>query len=176
MSCQELFASVAKDSQKAEKIDAQSPDCACESHSVSEHSPGPVANDETVWRIVLSPVHYDAASGKVKELAFDDASNKGLSVQRLVVLGSEDGIRACGLRQATLKPGRIFEFACGASAVDIRAIRGPEDGGRFCIYDTAETNDTGHADVCQTRHGTKRSRAQLRRELQKKFALLIRPT
>lgn len=175
MSCQQLFASVAKDPQKADKIDAQSPDCACESHSVSPHSVGPVANDETVWRIILSPVHWDVTTGKVKELAFEDASNKGLSVQRLAVIRSEDGIRACGLRQATLKVGRTFEFACGAVASAIRSIRNIEDGGRFCIYDTAEVDDAGHADVCQTRHGTKRSRAQMRRELQKLFSKLIHP-
>lgn len=175
MSCQELFASVAKDPKKAEKIDAQSPDCACEAHSVSPHSPGPVMDDETLWRLILSPVHYDVATGKVTEAAFDDASNKGMSVQRLVVTGSEGDIRQRGHARAAAKPGRTFECAIGATAAGIRALRGPEGGGRFCIYDTADAADPGHADVCQTRHGSRHTRLQLRRELQKHFSLLIHP-
>lgn len=176
MSCQELFASVAKDPRKAEVIDAESPDCACEAHSVSPFSPGRVTDDETLWRLILSPVHYDVAAGKVKELAFDDASNKGLSVQRLTVAGGEDGIRRRGEARAADKPGRTFECAIGATAGAVRTLRGSADGERFCIYDTAEADDPGHADVCQTRHGNKHARALLRRELQKQFALLIRPT
>lgn len=175
MSCQELFAGVAKDPKKAEKIDARSPDCACEAHSVSPYSPGPVMDDETLWRLILSPVHYDVATGKVTEAAFDDASNKGMSVQRLVVTGSEGDIRQRGHARAFAKPGRTFECAIGATAAGIRALRAPEDGGRFCIYDTADATDPGHADVCQTRHGSRHVRAQLRRELQKQFSLLIRP-
>lgn len=176
MSCPDLFASVAKDPRKAEKIDAQSPDCACEAHSVSPHSPGPVRNDETVWRLILSPLHYDIAMRKVTESAFDDASGKGLSVQRLAVTGSEDDIRQRGHARAALKPDRAFECAIGAVAGAVRALRGVEDGGRFCIYDTAEPGDPGHADVCQTRHGNKHTRRILRRELQKQFSLLILPT
>ena len=175
MSCQELFASVAKDPKKAEKIDAQSPDCACEAHSVSPHSPGPVMDDETLWRLILSPVHYDVATGRVTEAAFDDASNKGMSVQRLAVTGSEGDIRQRGHARAAAKPGRTFECAIGATAAGIRALRGPEGGGRFCIYDTADAADPGHADVCQTRHGSRHTRLQLRRELQKHFSLLIQP-
>lgn len=175
MSCQELFANVAKDPEKAEKIDAQAGDCACEAHSVSPYSPGPVTDDETVWRLILSPVHYDVVTGKVTEAAFDDASNKGMSVQRLVVTGSEDDIRQKGHARAAAKPGRTFECAIGATAAGIRALRGPEDSGRFCIYDTGEAADPGHADVCQTRHGSRRARAQLRRELQKQFSRLIYP-
>ena len=175
MSCQELFASVAKDPKKAEKIDAQSPDCACEAHSVSPHSPGPVMDDETLWRLILSPVHYDVATGRVTEAAFDDASNTGMSVQRLAVTGSEGDIRQRGHARAAAKPGRTFECAIGATAAGIRALRGPEGGGRFCIYDTADAADPGHADVCQTRHGSRHTRLQLRRELQKHFSLLIHP-
>jgi len=175
MSCQELFASVAKDPKKAEKIDAQSPDCACEAHSVSPHSPGPVMDDETLWRLILSPVHYDVATGRVTEAAFDDASNKGMSVQRLAVTGSEGDIRQRGHARAAAKPGRTFECAIGATAAGIRTLRGPEGGGRFCIYDTADAADPGHADVCQTRHGSRHTRLQLRRELQKHFSLLIHP-
>lgn len=175
MSCQTLFASVAKDKEKAARIDAQCPDCACEAQSVSPHSAGPVTNAETVWRLILSPVHYDVATGRVKELAFDDASNKGLSVQRLAVAGGEECIRQHGQVRAAARPDRTFECAIGAEAGAIRALRGQEDGGRFCIYDTAEADDPGHADVCQTRHGSKHTRAQLRRELQKQFLLLIRP-
>lgn len=133
-----------------------------------------MTDDETLWR-PLSPVHYDVAAGKVKEAAFDDASNKGMSVQRLVVTGSEGEIRQRGHARASAKPGRTFEVAVGATAAGICALRGLEDGGRFCIYDTADPSDPGHADVCQTRHGSKHARAQLRRELQKQFSLLIRP-
>lgn len=175
MSCPDLFASVAKDPRKAERIDAQSPDCACEAQSVSPHSPGPVRNDETVWRLILSPVHYDVTAGTVTESAFNDASGRGLSVQRLAVTGNEDDIRQRGYARAALKPDCVFECAIGAVAGAVRALRGTEDSGRFCIYDTAEAGDPGHADVCQTRAGDKRTRRILRRELQKQFSLLIRP-
>lgn len=175
MSGQELFAGVAKDPRKAEKIDAEAPDCACEAESVSPHSPGPVTDDESVWRLILSPVHYEVATGSVKEMAFADASNKGLSVQRFAAAGGEAGIRQRGHARAAAQPGRVFECAVGATAADIRALRGPDGCGRFCIYDTAEADDPAHADVCQTRHGNKHTRALLRRELQKQFSRLIRP-
>ena len=129
-----------------------------------------------MWRLILSPVHYDVVTGKVKELAFDDASNKGMSVQRLAVSDGEDSIRKLGQARASAKPGRTFECAIGAVSEAIRALRSPHDGGRFCIYDTAEADAPSHADVCQTKHGSKHIRAQLRRELQKQFSLLIKPT
>lgn len=175
MTCQDLFVGLAHDPRKAEKIDAASPNCACEVEKVSPHSPGPVSDVETVWRLILSPVHYDTETGKVKELAFADASNKGMSVQRLVVLGGEDAIRAQGIQRAQGKPGQSFECAIGADVRVVRAVRGEGGEGRFCVYDTATADDAAHADICQTAQGNRPVRAALRRELQKRFSLLIRP-
>lgn len=172
MSCMDLFSRVAGDAKKAAAIDAECPHCACEAHSVSQYSPGPVGNDETIWRLILAPTHVDAETGKVKEMAFDDASNKGLSVQRVAAGDDTDDIVERGQARAASKPGTRFELAVGSTAGAVRALRG-QDEMRFCIYDTANEGDPGHADVCQTKGGTKTERARLRRELQKQFSQMI---
>lgn len=177
MSCLDLFARITEHVEKALLIDEQSPDCACEAASVSPHSPGIVANDETVWRLILSPVHYDTEEGKVKEAAFHDVANKGMSVQRMSIIGDENAIRHQGLTRAAAaaKQDRTFECAIGANVGIIRSLCGPEGEGRFCVYDTANANDPGHADVCLTKQKSKTARAVMRRELQKAFALEIKP-
>ena len=58
-----------------------------------------------------------------------------------------------GDEQARLQPGRTFCVALGATASEIRRLRGEDEGRRFCIYDTALEDDVSHADVCQTRGG-----------------------
>lgn len=172
MICKNLFSRVARDPKKAVAIDEACPGCECEAQSVSPFSPGPVANDETVWRLILSPTHVDPATGNVKEMAFDDASNKGLSVQRQCPCGDTDHIVERGKARAAGKPGTRFERAVGAKVDAVRALRGPDEM-RFCIYDTANDGDRGHADVCQTTGGSKVDRARLRRELQKQFSKVV---
>lgn len=175
MSCEDFFTALrAEGNFKAEIIDEKSPDCLCEMVSVSPYSSGPVQDNEMVWRLILSPIHYDLDTGKIKESAFSDASGRGMSVLRDII-GTQDLIIGRGEARAKLT-NRKFECAAGAKVSALRSLRSSDGKGRFCVYDTAEADERVHADICQTRHPGKAEQKQLRRELQKIFNHIIYPS
>ena len=67
MNCPELFASLVNASDNARQIDRLAPECGCEAESVSPFSPGPVADDEILSRLIFSPIHYDPVTQRIKE-------------------------------------------------------------------------------------------------------------
>jgi hypothetical protein len=71
--------------------------------SASEYSPGRVQDCEILHRQIFHPIHLDDETGKLKPAAFDDASNKGLSVT--TGLNSYPPISL--LRRAWAKPLKI---------------------------------------------------------------------
>jgi hypothetical protein len=177
MSCPELFASLSGAPDKARQIDRSSPECGCEAERVSRHSPGPVLDDEVLSRLIFSPIHYDAATHRIKEAAFEDGSNKGMSVYRhrqttLAEL-QQRGERKVEKDRLT-RPDRQLAGRIEVQAGRARQIRSTPSGARYCIYDTAQPDDCAHADLCETYAPTKVERKQLRRELQKCFSLLLR--
>jgi len=42
----------------------------------SKHSPGPVRNEEVLYRQILNPIHYDTEANTFTPTAFNDASIK----------------------------------------------------------------------------------------------------
>ena len=119
----------------------------------TEHSPGPVRNEEFLYRQIMSPIHYDKETNTLTSTAFDDASNKGMSVNRLKYTSEEQIVQIANNRVESYnklnpdKPLRSFSD-------DIRKITVPteEDASpvRGCaVYDTAYENDRSHADICQ---------------------------
>lgn len=177
MNCPELFASLVNASDKARQIDRLAPECGCEVESVSPFSPGPVADDKILSRLIFSPIHYDPVTQCIKEAAFEDGSNKGMSVYRqphttLAEL-QERGERKVEKDRIT-RPDRQLLGRIETRAGQARQIRSLLSGARYCIYDTAKVDDPAHADLCETAAPTKLERKQLRRELQKCFSPLLR--
>lgn len=130
---------------------SQEDDCPHEATSVSQYSPGPVANAETLARQIFTPHHIDVATGEVNAAAFSDAKDKGLSVNRVEHTTKADLV-ARGQQKAVAaqQAGKEREFVgiIESSCADIRAI---QSSGRraFCVIDTALEDNTSHADVCQ---------------------------
>lgn len=174
MSCQDFFASLAGNADKTAHFDELCPACACEASSMSPHSAAGVVNDdETVWRLILSPIHFDTQTGRVKEAAFSDAWGRGLSVLRGKLIDNAGVLRRRGVDRAGNSAVRKFECAAGAQVGMVRSLRSADGAGRFCVYDTAEQDEPAHADICQTRHAGKAAQKQLRRELQKLFTQFL---
>jgi hypothetical protein len=175
--CQSLFDDCSGDvGNRCEKLTKESPNCECEQGSVSPYSPGTVQHNELLARLIFSPIHIDEVDGSVKEAAFSDVQDKGLSVNRLTSSNAEeiDKIGEEKAKQDKLsesKRDREYLGVVMASAGEIRAIKNPgSDGRAFCIYDTALKNNISHADVCQLLVGNKAKRKEARRTLHKTFS------
>ena len=61
---------------------------ALETQSVSDFSPRPVSDDETLARQIFSPHMLDPDTREPTTLAFTDAEHRGLSTDRLGVAGT----------------------------------------------------------------------------------------
>ena len=149
----------------------------------SKYSPGIVKNDETVVRQIFSPIHVDEETGEVKTAAFDDASNKGLSVNRLAHASPED-IHQSGEKKADTdrKSGKEDRAYLGFVEADVEKIRSDlEDNTRvFTVYDTALKKAIHHGDVCTIKQNDcqipklskKLAKKERRLRLQRKFSTL----
>lgn len=114
-------------------------------------SPGVVLDDEFVARQIFSPIHYDEDQDEIVAAAFQDVSDKGLSVNRLNY-ASEQDIHTSGLVKAEKdrerRPNRKYIGFVESSVGDIRSIF--EDEIRiFTVYDSALPQAEHHADICQ---------------------------
>lgn len=164
MGCREFFQANTENKDRCKALQEICPDIQVvwETESASEFSPGPASNDETLFRQVLNPHHFDKISGTIKPTFFDDASDKGASVNRLGHTTVEI------LRQRTQL--RIDQFnvnppATGARELigyttitveEIRAVIADTPPRRALgVYDTAKREDWSHADICQLVSGKK---------------------
>ena len=123
-----------------------------ENISVSILSPGRVANDEMVMRIVYVPLHIDPESEELKPNAFDDALDKGLSVNR-VQYADMNAIEKNAIKLAeSLSQERTPREYQGYVEVNVADVRAEYEYQKriFAVYDTALEGDQGqcHADVC----------------------------
>jgi hypothetical protein len=127
-----------------------------ESESVSDYSPGVVEDTEDIARQIFSPIHIDSDSGEVKTAAFDDVSNKGLSVNRKKFV-TDCALHELGEKLAEKyndsKPNsnRKYMGYVYARTENIRLTM--ENKIRvFTVYDTALKEIPHHADVCMLLH------------------------
>lgn len=126
----------------------------CEQVSVSEHSPGPVADSEALTRIIFHPIHVHPTTGLPVSTAFSDAWSSDLSTFRDPAAADHELALAISEMQATgLKksgPRTVAAFATAEVAV-LRAEILPKSGARsFRVYDTAEEVKPHHASVFLT--------------------------
>lgn len=153
--------------------------------SVSSHSPGVVKNTEFVSRQMFYPIHIDD-DGEIKMVAFDDAFNKGLSVNRLDYAHEKD-IHRLGETKAKhdrmLKPERRYVGFVKANVSELRAVS-ECDKRVYAIFDTAMKDVFHHADVCTIIFGPincesinlpkKAAKMKRRREMKKIFSDIVK--
>lgn len=123
------------------------PDCACEHESLSEHSPGLVAGEETIARMVCVPQHVHPKRAELNSSFFSHAFNRGASVQRLE---SSADCELLGCVQGLLTGGddRQWLGYVVAPAHAIRAIQGGDDPTQaFCVADAALAENHAHAEI-----------------------------
>lgn len=149
----------------------------------SKYSSGIITNEEIVVRQIFSPVHIDEETGDIKTAAFDDSSNKGLSVNRLAIATAKE-IHVLGETKAVRdresgKPERLY---LGFVETCVQIIRSDlEDNCRvFAVYDTALEDAIHHGDVCTIKQNgceipplsKKVAKKERRLRLQRKFSEL----
>ena len=82
-SCRELFTSSGLSGTALQAaVEIQFPNGDCEQVTVSPYSPGPVADEETLTRLVFHPIHIHPTTGAPTSMAFADAWSSDLSVFR----------------------------------------------------------------------------------------------
>ena len=152
-----------------------------ETVSVSLHSPGPVQNDETLARLLFSPLFVDADTGAPTTAALKDAESRGLSVDRLSIFNADhvhergyakekaDGARKTGMNK--LKYEGFIHVRCGS----IRALRDVREQRQFYVFDTAAPENLAHADVCHGRFANEKEKRLARVGLMNEFEPLVRP-
>lgn len=141
---------------------------AWEKSSVSVYSPGPVKDEETLYRQILNPVHVEAGAAELKPTAFNDVSDKGLSVNRDCEGKNKEALVQAGIERAKAtsiaEKVRTFVALARFCCHRVRAIT--DDAGQrgFLVLDTAIKEDPSHADICQIAPG-KQARRSLRGKL-----------
>ena len=153
--CRAFFDAHEKNPKKVEALWKQPARFDWERLPASEHSPGPVGNDEELARVVVSPIHLDAESGEITLAFLSDVKNKG---------GSSDRLAHCSVNYAIARSAAIQAGKNAAGAADRqRAVQGvarfaakslrllsTSSGTQaFGVYDTGRADNAGHADVCQ---------------------------
>ena len=120
---------------------------ACERCSVSDHSPGPVVDDEHLARALYSPHHINRVTGEVKPASFGDALKRGLSVDRMAHISAPDLQAKIESKVARDKEqGRTNEGFYGvvtAKCEDLRACAMGDGRRSFCAYDTSADENGG---------------------------------
>ena len=154
---------------------------AAEGVSVSEHSPGRVTDEETLARLVFTPLFLDEDTGGPTTAALKDAATRGLSVDRLELVGQREvhqrrfeKEKTTNARKGGVNPVSYAGFVhvpCGA----VRGLWDDEDIRQFFVFDTATTENHAHADICHARFANDLKMRLARTNLMKAFRPVVRP-
>ncbi|WP_207678754.1 hypothetical protein [Desulfonema magnum] len=165
---------IASESSKCKAYRSEAEDCICEKESVSKYSPCAVQDNEDLIRQIYSPIHVDE-DGRLKPLAFEDASNRGMSVNKKNYISKEE-LEGKISKKLKIDENRGKKRSCKGVAIakcsEIRGLKQKEKDSEtrlFCIYDTATDKDKSHADICQAISGRKAG-SKARYELRKVFS------
>jgi hypothetical protein len=147
-------------------VDEAFPDFACETESCSPHSPGPVLDDEIVAFLLVNPLHYDKERDVIVPDAFQELTNRDLSVLRAAHSTREE---ACETRDALVARGgarlasRAVDEVCIAETAKLRGTLGGR-GRVLGVFDTGLENKPSHASIFTTKEvlSDKRMRKELR--------------
>jgi hypothetical protein len=140
---------------------------AFEKETASRCSPGPVADNETVYHQILDPTNLNEERTGLAPKSFDSATGIGMSVNRIKYATIEE-ISALGRARAdkhnadnpdNAQP-RSFWGLVPISVALVRSMisRVTNTRGMF-VFDTALPHDISHADIAQLTKDEKKSRA-----------------
>lgn len=134
--CRQLLAENEDNKKLADLIEAQFPDCACETHSMGEGSPGFVADEELLHRLIVSPRDYDPQTGTILARPFEKVFGNGLSVWRPIGDGCDVEILLSeGLTRTPNDPSKHVFAVCETAVLAVRGILDDAGSRAFCIYD-----------------------------------------
>ncbi|MFM0315941.1 hypothetical protein PQR36_13715 [Paraburkholderia nemoris] len=157
--CLEFFQEQADNKDKVKLLQIHPRLMEFERLTASTLSPGPVENSEDLLRQIFNPLHVELDTGDLKPSAFEDAANKGMSVDRLQYREQEESFEAGYARaevaNANAKPGapqRTLHGLAKLRAESVRALVSADDSQCFGVYDTALADNKAHADICQILH------------------------
>lgn len=144
---------------RVEQLVAKDKDGSKQTEKVSDHSPGPVADDELLARSLDYPNKFTDLGG-LNDSLFQDAFSHGASVQRLLggwdthALDVHDRFeaRAKARREGTdgrdPDPDNLYIGAFHMTAADLRACKLDGDtASRVRVYDAGDASDALHAEV-----------------------------
>lgn len=122
--------------------------CGCEKYRMSEYSPGPVADAETIVRMVCVPMHVHRKKPELLPNFFSHAFSKGMSAQRL---DSATDFELADWVNQFLGGGadRVWLGFVHAPCSDIRRAQTDTTNGSrlFCVYDAALKENPAHVEV-----------------------------
>lgn len=134
--CQAAFKDLPQAKKPAEELDVAHPNCACEAYNISLYSPGPVEDDEPLYRMIVLPGDIDEGD----ELTFESVKavfKNGLSVFR--ERASNDDILNLAEDRLYIpagKPPRTILGFIRMLTSEVRALQHPPTVGRVCcVYD-----------------------------------------
>ena len=129
------------------KLDEHLPECICESVAVSEHSPGPIADTETLVSVITNNRYVDQ-DGRVEHTLFDSRISNGISTNR------KNYTSRCEheLRADKLVGNSPEKSNCGSILMSVNIIRSIRHNNRraFGVYDTAQKENQSHAEIVAT--------------------------
>lgn len=173
MSCREFFKNNAENKERCKALQAipLHSQLAWEKETASEFSPGLLTHDELLCRHVVNPQHFDPVNRAIKPTFFDDASDKGASVNRLghttveaIQQGAQTRVNKTNENPPQTGPRELIGYTTVTTA-EVRQISAGEPLRQgLSVYDTANFDDISHADICQLVGGKqegKSVRAQL---------------
>lgn len=151
---------------------------------MTPHSPGPVQNEEWIARIILAMHAEDADEKgirKPKPNAFEGMDSVGLSVARHCDphRRPEELAKLIKFLVDKAKAANNPEFewigCCIAKVENVRNLIDAPEEREFGVYDTAREDNIGHAEVMQTKHGSRNSRPRRRKIVRETFTSVISP-
>ena len=123
------------------------PCCECELVSVSDYSPGPVNDHETLLSVVTSE-NYLSIDGCIEPTFFEQRITNGMSTDRKGYTSQQSH----NLRATKLVEGNNKKKNCGSIEISVKTIREINHHGMraIAVYDTALSENISHAEIAGT--------------------------
>jgi hypothetical protein len=146
-SCEEIDASTQDNLDRVGIFADAMPGCACERQSLSPISPGLISDNETIVRMVCSPMHVHKKQTKLMANFFSHVATVGASAQRLDHASNHE-LAACIAGLVLGRDDRAWLGYVSAPAAAIRAVALRQEGEQsFCVADAALQDNPAHAEI-----------------------------
>lgn len=119
--CRAGFAATCDGKHRAFQLNEILPNFECEACSIGLGSPGPVHDDERLFRFFVNPTDIDPETKTVFATAFEKAAENGLSVFR--ESATNEDIEALVTDRLTIRHGRPRPIVLGLFVIETRTIR-----------------------------------------------------